>query len=268
LWCKPQRKVFSKTPADFGLSAEVVQFLSRGILLKGWFVPPATKSPPPPAVLLVHGWSGNAATMLPIAGSLQKAGFGVFLFDARGHGASGKAGPITILKFAEDMIAALNVLESRPEVDKDRLGVVGFSMGGSAAILAASKAAAIKTVVSLSAFADPVEITRDYLKEKHIPRRPFLGLMMNFIAKWLGVSVREVTPRNLIGRIRAPLLLVHGEADRYLSFANMETLFSQADPERAEKRLCPTCGHFEVIKDPECIEAMNSFLRKHLTRVS
>jgi len=265
LWCRPRKRILSATPDDFGPPSEDIWFSSHNVSLKGWFFPPEPATSLGPAVVLVHGWSSTGIDMLPLARPLQQSGFGVFTFDARGHGASGKAGPITILKFAEDISASLDYLENRPDVDRKRIGVVGFSMGGSAAILAASSESRIRALVCCSAFADPAVITAEYMKKLHILLRPFLWLVMAFIEQWLGTRVCNVTPLNRIGQVKAPTLLIHGGTDRYISPDDLEILYNHSDRQNTEKQLLPGCSHFDIIKDSRCIREAVMFLRKNLS---
>ncbi len=165
LYTRPRRRLPSKTPIDYGLPFEPITFNSRGVLLNGWFIPTDGNPALRPAIILAHGWSSNAAQMLPLAHLLHTAGFGVLMYDARGHGTSGAAGPITIRKFAEDLMAAIDYLEIRLGADATCLGVVGHSMGGASTILAASIEPRIRVLVSSSAFADAVALTRRFINE-------------------------------------------------------------------------------------------------------
>jgi pimeloyl-ACP methyl ester carboxylesterase len=203
--------------------------------------------------------------MLPVARELHAAGFGVLLYDARGHGASGSGGPITIRTFADDMLAAVDYLQDQPHVDPARLGVTGHSIGGASAILAASVEPRIRVVVSTSAFADPVTLTRDVMRALHIPRGPFLWLVCRFIERWLGTSMSDVAPRNRVRELTVPLLLVHGAADRFVAASNMETLKARADRTYARTWLVPGRRHWDVILDPEYGARVIGFLREQLS---
>lgn len=264
LYCQPKRRSPTKTPADYGLPFESVTFHSRGVPLYGWFVPAVGNPVDPPAIILAHGWSYNASQMLPVAHLLHEAGFAVFLYDARGHGASEGDGPITILKFAEDLIAAVDYLKERPDVDATRLGAVGYSLGGAAAIVAASVEPRIRVVVSSSAFADPVTLTWGFMRALHIPRWPFLWLICRFIERWLGATMADVAPQHRISQVTGPLLLTHGDADRFIPSSNMEILYQQAQQEQTQYWLIPGRGHTDVIRDPDYGSRVVEFLNKHL----
>jgi len=264
-YCKPRRHLPTKTPADYDLPYEPITFKSQGVLLKGWFIPAHDNPAPRPTIILAHGWSRNAARMLPVARLLYEAGFGVLLYDARGHGASGDDGPMTLLKFAEDLIAAVEYLKGRPDVDTTHLGVVGHSMGGSGAIVAASTEPRVRALVSSSAFADPVALTRDFMRALHIPCWPFLWLVCRFIERWLGTTITDIAPQNRIGQITVPVLLIHGDSDRFIPPSNMETLYARAHQEDVQSWLVPGRRHSDVILDPDYGSRVMAFLREHLS---
>lgn len=263
-YCRPDRRLPTKTPAHYDLSYEPVAFTSQGVPLKGWFIPANGKPGPQPAAIVAHGWSNNSAQMLPVARVLHDAGFGVLVYDARGHGTGGDDGPITLRKLAEDLVAAIDYLGSRPEVDMTRLGVVGHSMGGSGAIVAASMESRIRVVVSSSAFADPITLTRDMMRARHIPRGPFLWLVCRVIERWLGTAMADIAPQNRIGQIMAPVLLIHGDSDSFIPPSNMETLYAQANREYTQKWLVPGRRHSDVILDPGYGLRIVDFLSKQL----
>ncbi|MDH3695170.1 MAG: alpha/beta fold hydrolase [Gammaproteobacteria bacterium] len=130
LWCRPKRRLTSKGPEDYGLRYEPIAFQSHNFTIRGWFIPSLSGPQPASTIILVHGWSGNAADMLPAACFLHQAKFSVVLYDARGHGVSNNDGPITLLKVAQDILACLDYLATRADVDMRRVGVLGHSFGG------------------------------------------------------------------------------------------------------------------------------------------
>lgn len=263
LWCTPKRLPASKTPADYELPFEAIQFYSHGIPIKGWFIPVASDTSQPPAIILAHGWCKSAAEMLSLARLLHEANFALLLYDARGHGASGEDGPITILKLAEDIVTSIEYLETRTDIDKRRLGVLGRSIGGAAAILAASMEPRIRAVVSCSAFADPKTLTKDFLTMKRIPADIFAPLVFRFIEGWLGTTIDSVAPQNRVGDIKAPLLLIHGDKDWYIKPSSMEILHKRAS-QHAECLLIPGRGHSDIMRDPKCNQEIVAFLSRNL----
>lgn len=103
---------------------------------------------PHPGVVLVSG-SGpqnrNAEVMghklfLVLADYLTRQGIAVLRFDERGVGAStGSRDSLTTETLARDVEAAADLLASRPEVDRDRVGIYGHSEGGWIAPMVANR---------------------------------------------------------------------------------------------------------------------------------
>ncbi len=108
-----------------------------------------------PAVILVGG-SGQTdrdeiVAGIPVfgqlAGALADAGFIVVRYDKRGVGQSGgRLESATLVDFAEDVRAVVKYLSKREDVDKRRIALIGFSEGGSVAMLAASREKSIGAV--------------------------------------------------------------------------------------------------------------------------
>ncbi|BCX02203.1 MAG: hypothetical protein KatS3mg053_0141 [Candidatus Roseilinea sp.] len=91
-----------------------------------------------PAVLVVHGFSGNRQLMYGFGYTLAKNGYVAALIDFAGHGASldrlpdSFAGDVQYRKLAANIAAALVHLRAQPFVDSERVAILGHSMGASA----------------------------------------------------------------------------------------------------------------------------------------
>lgn len=134
-----------ETPADYGLVYEDVAFeTADGLTLKGWYLPGSNGA----AVMVLHGLGGNRLSMLGVAQGLAEAGYGVLLLDLRGHGDSdGEFVPYGGPE-AEDVVAATAYLQARPEVDPERIGALGWSLGAQVAIMGAALDENVKAVVA------------------------------------------------------------------------------------------------------------------------
>jgi uncharacterized protein len=126
---------------SLGAAHEAVVFTtSDGLQLHGWYVP-----------------SRNGATVIVFAGRTQTQqharmlvshGYGVLLFDRRGEGASDGDPNMLGWNGDRDLHAAAAYLTTRPEVDPERLGALGLSVGGEMLIRAAAHSDAFKATVS------------------------------------------------------------------------------------------------------------------------
>lgn len=165
----PTRQALWMTPAELGLSYENVQFPARdGVRLSGWFLPAASSSARKGAtIVLVHGWgwnrlgdaardvvatitSANPIEFLRLAHVLHQEDFHVLTFDLRNHGQSAAKRPVTFgQQEANDLLGALAYLQTRPDVDAERIGVIGFSMGGNTVLYALPQTEQIKAAVAV-----------------------------------------------------------------------------------------------------------------------
>jgi hypothetical protein len=129
--------VCCQTPLDFGAETyETVQIpVEEGVTLAGWYVPPVEN--PGAVVILLHGSRGDRLGTAWHARQLIDAGYGVLMYDQRGLGES--SGDTLSFGWLDgpDLLRVLDELESRPEVDASRIGVVGLSLGGHVALNAA-----------------------------------------------------------------------------------------------------------------------------------
>ena len=159
----PRPHLGSQRPSDYGLSyADATFETTDGFVLSGWYIPSTNRS----AIVLLHGASSTRTNVLDQAVVLARHGYGVLMFDARGHGQSdGRA-----MEFGwygdRDVSAAITYLQTRPDVDPGRLGVVGLSMGGEEAIGAMASDPRIRATVAEGAtnrvFADTTWLADEY----------------------------------------------------------------------------------------------------------
>jgi uncharacterized protein len=103
---------------------------SSGVELRGWYVPSRNGA----AVAIMHGTGSNRLGVAGHARLLARHGYGVLLFDLHGHGESDGRSMSVGWDAGEDVAAATRYLTGRPEVEDDRVGLIGVSLGGEAAI--------------------------------------------------------------------------------------------------------------------------------------
>ena len=127
--------------ANLGAAHENVSFTtSDGLELQGWYVPSKNGA----AVIAFPGRSGPQAH----ARMLASHGYGVLLFDRRGEGKS--EGDSNLLGWGgdKDILAAIEFLKTRPDVDPGRIGGIGLSVGGELMLQAAAETDELAAVVS------------------------------------------------------------------------------------------------------------------------
>lgn len=141
----PRTALGPENPTDRGLAFEAVTFpAADGVPLSGWYLP-ATRGA---AVVLLHGSGSTRSTVLDQAVVLARGGYGVLLYDARGHGESGGRAMGFGWNGDADISGALDFLTTRPEIDPGRIALAGLSMGGEQAIGAAAGDPRVRAVVA------------------------------------------------------------------------------------------------------------------------
>jgi dienelactone hydrolase len=154
-----------------------------------------------PAIVLLHGWLDKGATDTWQEGTAQilaEHGYVVLLPLMRGWGGGQNDCGLTQ---PADTARMIEWLASQPSVDPDRIGVVGFSFGGQVALLAGALSHRVKAIVSYSSPTDLVK-----LKE-------YNGSYWYVWAASCEPDLKKRSPVSVAGQIKAPVLLIQGDAD-------------------------------------------------------
>ena len=171
-----------------------------------------------PAALLLHGFSSSKERMAQSVGrALQQRGVASLALDLPFHGerdgsrdAVPYRNPLALVAAwttaVREARAAIAWLAAQPEVDAERIGVIGYSLGGFLALMTAAEERMLR-VVTLAAAGDLPDTT------------PYLALVRRAVD-----PLRAV--RALDGR---PLLLVNGRRDTTTRPAQAERLFAAAE---------------------------------------
>ncbi len=120
------------------------------------------KKKPVPAVMCIHGWSGNKESMLRHCVRVADAGFLAVAVDARMHGERidvafysktsenfARTFYSVVTETAADLTQVVDFLKERPDVDPNRLGLMGVSMGGFVSLIATQLEKRVKAVASV-----------------------------------------------------------------------------------------------------------------------
>jgi dienelactone hydrolase len=189
-------------PADgLGVAHENVSFAtSDGLTLRGWYIP-----------------SRNGAAVVDFPGRLRpqeharmlaRHGYGVLLFDRRGEGRSDGGGNMLGWGGDKDIIAAVDWLKRRPDVDPGRIGGIGLSVGGELMLEAAAKEPDLAAVVSDGAGAR--QLTEE---QKAFPGAGFWVMSGSFALMNASVAVFSDTAPpeslfDLVPRIDRPVMFI------------------------------------------------------------
>jgi alpha-beta hydrolase superfamily lysophospholipase len=237
----PRHGVFDAPRLGDGLPRETVRLLSRdGTRLAAWFIAGIR----PQTILLLHGYSACKDDMLSHAAFLHAAGFSLLLLDLRACGES--EGTVVTLggRERDDVEAAIAYLQTRADVDAAHLGILGLSLGGALAILAASDSPAVRAVVAESAFRSVRSAVRqNFRRFTHLPSFPWAELTTRLTEWRQRVSAARVVPEREVVRLRrCALLLIHAADDPIISVRDSEAIYARAGEPKVFWRI-PSAAH-------------------------
>jgi alpha-beta hydrolase superfamily lysophospholipase len=246
----PANREIGPPPAD--LPAELITLPSKsGSTLAGWYVPTdgATAT-----VVLVHGVGADRRIMLDRARMLHEAGYATLLFDLRAHGES--PGDMITLGHLErfDVQAAVDYVRQREPAH--RIGLIGVSMGGAAALLAPKLELDALVIESVYAtIDDAIENRASFLKP----------LLLWQLYPRAGITADDLRPIDRIGGVNCPVLVVTGENDFLTPVAESRRLYEAAKAPK-EFVVFEKAGHEDFLaRDPALYrDRVLEFLSQHL----
>ncbi len=219
---------------------EVTTQTPDGLTLRHWYLPPSRAGA---AVLVVfHGNAGHLGDRVPKLDAIIDAGFGVLFAGYRGY--SGNPGKPTEDGLTADARLLLDWLAAQG-VPPDRTVIYGESLGTGVAVkMAAERESA--AVILESPYTSIAEVAQTHYW--YLP------------AKWLVLDKWDSMAH--IGRIQAPLLVVHGARDKTVPTRYGRRLFAAA-PEPKELFILEGGNHNDLYEYPQIAERVIAFLRRH-----
>lgn len=164
-----------------------------------------------PAVVFLHGFPGSEKSV-----DIQRAlmGMGIASVAPSFLGSWGSGGKYRFTTLPSQAAAALAAARRLPFVDPRRVALFGFSMGGWAALNAAARDPKLRAVVAVAPAGGAEMIgpgTAEFLRRLS---RPLNTIPAKALAADFKRAVTANDPALAASRIKAPLLLVHGDADQ------------------------------------------------------
>jgi len=240
-------------PPDYGLESTKVNFASEdGTPIAAWWLSSKRTNREKGTIILIHGSGGNRSSMLSRASFLVKNGYKVLAVDLRAHGESG--GNYMGLGYleAKDVIAGAEYATQhnapRPII------AMGYSLGGVAALHAASQSNKLDAVISDSAFVSQADLLqraqRILVKDKNTPlpmklaiamtRLPFVEQSVEFsfylrTRLWLSNRDPKLSALTAVKKLNGkPVLFISGENDEIAPLENAKRMYETADSKMKE----------------------------------
>jgi pimeloyl-ACP methyl ester carboxylesterase len=215
------------TPADMGYAYEDVELTTQdGVTIRGWYIPSQNRA----AVILIHPMASNRLGTMDHAQMFARHGYGALMIDLRVHGESGG----DLLTFGGDeyldVSAAVDYLQTRPDLDPQRIGVMGLSLGASAAVLSGARDSRLAAV---AADAPGATVFKDWAQPESFGDAlyvPFDLMFFFYLHRVDGVSnplsitdaAAQISPRPLllIGGMSGGSALEKRSVEQYFAAAN------------------------------------------------
>ena len=295
---------------------------AAGFNLAATVTKPAGPAARMPAVVLIGGPGSQdraeALYGIPkfglLAGELAKAGFFVVRYDKRGVGQSGgRPEHAGIVEYAADVTSIVAWLRKRKDINPDQIVLAGYTEGGAVALTAAGRDSKISGVALIAAPGSTGrEVTLEQqrlslirLKEPEAARQAKIGMQNRIIEAVLTGKGWETIPEDLryqadtpwfkswllfdpaaaIGKLKQPIVIVHGALDREIPPAHADKLETagqarrNVSSERTRKAVVPGVNHLLTAAEtgeieeydllgaktlsPQAISALVDWLKAH-----
>jgi pimeloyl-ACP methyl ester carboxylesterase len=205
----------------------VVHFAaSDGIPIEGSYWPGAEADTP--AILLLHGVNNTRARLTDHALWLHSLGYAVLAIDFRGHGRSGAVPRSFGFAEGRDAAAALALLRARAPHRK--IGVIGVSLGGAAALLGEGAPLPVQAMVLQAVYPDLRTAVLNRLARIGGRTLGQIGeLLLSYQSRWrIGVGPERIAPLEGIRRYRGAVLVIGGAEDRSTRPIDTRAMFEAA----------------------------------------
>jgi esterase FrsA len=230
---------------------EVVRIPFEGSEIVGYLrLPKNAAKGPVPVIVAISGLDSRKEDLSENFGAVLPYGIGFIGVDSPGTGQA----PIKASETSERMFSrVIDYLQTRPEVDKTRIGVDGQSFGAYwATKLAILEHARLKAVVAQSV---PAHATfqRDFVLNNTLGNREYLfGLVPALLSIYEGAKsiddLAAIFPKmslvsqNLLGKPTAPMLLISGALDTQVPISDTYLVLNSGDVPK-EAWINPQGGH-------------------------
>lgn len=252
-------------------NCENIEFKSPdGITLRGWFIK-SNDNPSNRTLILIPGWRRTRTRLFPHIRLFAKSGFHILTYDQRSNGESDTA----IMTYGpgegRDLIGAIDYLKTRADVNLEKLGAVGFSLGSGGIIYAES--------MSDKKLFNAIVIEGTFADSYHVGEFMLVSRLGNFWGRLIGIAFfsvgtkiwtlgkfRHSRPADYVSKIPpTPLMIIRGENDYMIPKHSAEELIKAAE-EPKEVWINPKGNHTRsiVTYPKEYKERVLTFLNKYL----
>ena len=219
-----------------------------------------------PVEIMVHGYRGHA--LRDFAGGAKiclDRGHNLLLIDQRAQGESEGRTISFGIKERFDVIDWVDYVLKRFGKDK-KIILVGVSMGAGTVIMAAGESLPenVVGVIADCPFSSPIDIIERVGRERGFPRPLIKPLVATGARLFGGFSLFEASPREAAARAKIPILIIHGDADRFVPYSMSEEI-KAANPSIILEKIEGAEHAVSYLKDTErYVSLVNAFKDRFL----
>lgn len=177
----------------------------------------------PPVVIIVSGLDSTKEEAGPIERSLHARGMATFAFDGPGQGEAEYDHPLRN-DFEVPLAAAIDLLETRDDVDSHRLGIWGRSLGGHLVIRGAAFEPRVKACVSSSG---SYAVTALWDDRPDINRLAYVVRTHSSSPEEAVEYLKTFTLEGVTEKVTCPTYVLGGELDRLTHYTNAERIAAE-----------------------------------------
>lgn len=229
---------------------QATTLLHNNKVMRGMAHFPSLDQKKAPAVILLHGFTGSKLEphrfFLKISRALEVLGIASFRFDFLGSGESdGNFEDMTVLKELAEAETILQYVRSHPNIDSDKVIVLGFSMGGLiASLLAGDHPEEIDRLVLLAPAgnmaekAEVMEKNSTFTKEENA-----FDIGGNLIGKDFIAELKSIEVWDRAKPFKKDVLIIHGSRDEAVSIEESKTYQEKCYQGQAELLIVTGADH-------------------------
>jgi dipeptidyl aminopeptidase/acylaminoacyl peptidase len=237
----------------------------EGHRLEGYFFPAPGQRPP--CVIFLSG-----ADALPEQNFfrgvqwLTSRGLSCLVFNGPGQGGTIRLLRMpTIAEYERPVAAAIEYLASRPDVDPQRIGLLGVSMAGYYGMRAAAFEPRIRAVVAWGAM---YSVHDDLWQHYPQLRQQLVWITGSKTEDEAQAKLRAFTLEGVLERVRIPVLITHGVNDEMVPVASAQrTLREIASDDKTLRLYAPDEGgdtHINIDNWSQALPVMADWLAERL----
>lgn len=250
-------RVWRQAAAYLDPPQQPIEISYRGVMMRGYLRLPKGVSRPP-CVILLGGLDSTKEELQVISHLCVQRGLATLSFDGPGQGETFSKMKLDA-DFVESIFAVLDFVERLPDIDPNRIGIIGRSLGG----YYAPRAAALDKRIKAAAAWGAMFHLRNWRTLPPLTSAGFVYTTGSRTIEDARAYIESIDLADVAHEIRCPLLIVHGGADVITPTENM-TLMRDAARGPVEVLFWEDSGHCVHDRAHIVRPGMADFMARHL----